>query len=280
MGMSSISLADVKKYLQFVYSIKKPSKVYVGLDLFQFGPEFKRMVSDELVDRRLEAMQKGGLYQILMAVKDSFGVKNAILPTIKDSRANGMVYFQRGWDAKRGNADSINVNEYYASLNSYRNTYDEFCYNREAMDCFRDIVREAEENQVELIVFFNPITADLQAMQDIFGLSDEFYSIKKEVATIHPVYDFCWVNEYTIDRQKWFYDASHFRDNYGKMCQEKMNGKENGTAFLVTEDNLDEIMQVEKQLFMKWKRDNLLYYDKLSKDIQSNVGAYKEYISF
>lgn len=31
---------------------------------------------------------------------------------------------------------------------------------------------------------------------------------------------------------------------------------------------------------MKWKRDNMLYYDKLSKDIQSNVGAYKEYISF
>ncbi|WP_027396875.1 hypothetical protein [Anaerovibrio lipolyticus] len=282
LGMSSISLADVKKYLQFVYSVKKPSKVYVGLDLFQFGPEYKRMASDELVDKRLNAIKTGHIYHWAMAVKDSFGVKKTILPTMEDSRDNNTVYYQRGWDVKRGNADSINVDEYYASLNIYGKTYNDFSYDPEAMDCFRDIVKDAADNSVELVVFFNPITVDLQAMQDIYDISDDFYSIKKEVASIHPVYDFCWVNEYTIDRQKWFYDASHFRDNYGKMCRDAMNGDDNRTAIYLKSENVNEMIARERLLFDEWKIVNITYCDELSRRVMENIsiGSLKKYIGF
>lgn len=281
MGLSSISLADVRKYLQFMYRNRRPKKVYIGLDLFQFGPEFRHMESAKTLDRRLEALSCGGPIQLAMAIKDSFGTRNTIWPTVKDSQANNIQYFRRGWDIKRGNAAKTHAGEYYSALSSYRKTYDDFYYDEDAMNCFRDIVQDAKDNNVELVVFFNPISVDLQALQDVYGLSEEFYAIKRLVAEIHPVYDFCWVNKYTVDRVEWFYDASHFRNKYGQMCRDAMNGTENGTGIYLTTDNVDELLEKEKQAFSEWKKQNHDYYDaleKYSKDLNADSRILAEYI--
>lgn len=283
MGVSSISLDDAKRYLRFIYSVNRPSKVYIGLDLFQFGPDYKKMLSGNLLDARLNAVKSGGLYSFVMALKDSFCVKNTIWPTVKRSRNDNMEFFLRGWDVKRGNAESLDLDAYYGALNSYRKTYDDFSYDKDAMNCFKDIVEDAKENGVELVVFFNPIAVDLQALQNICGLENEFYAIKREVATIHPVFDFCWINKYTVDRKKWFYDASHFRRNYGEMCRAAMDGVDNGTALYLTADNVDEMIKKERNQFTSWKNDNEEFYEALSKQSRQmnlHVGDFKKYIGF
>lgn len=284
MGASSLNLPDIKEYLRFIYHIQTPRKVYLGLDLFQFSNKSYRLVRNGYSSFRLNKVSEKGMGALLMKSKDAFGTIKEVPMTVWQSirHCDSQPIFECGWDRRRGNAKNINQQEFYAYVTSFRKDYDDFLYTENAMDCLKDILAEADENNVEIVLFFNPVTVDLQALQHITEHDKDFYHVKQEVAAIHPVYDFCWVNQYTVDRQGWFYDASHYRAVYGDICRAAMNGKDNGSARLLTANNVNQELEQEDILFDNWKKNNIAYYDVLKEKSKGKipVGSLKEYIGF
>jgi hypothetical protein len=283
MGASSLSLTDIKKYLHFIYNENKPRKVYLGLDLLQFDKENLETPRVGFSDKRLDAINKGYITKTAMKIQDSMGIIKDVPVTIKNSRNDKEYYFLLGQDIKRGHSDEVDPDSYYSTIEQYTNTYKKFSYSPDAMKCLRDIVSEANDNDVELVLFINPASVDLQLLQHIYGRQEKFFNIKKEIASFHPVYDFCWINQYDTNRTKYYYDASHFRSPYGDLCRAAMLGIDNGTVIYLDSENIDKSLEKEKTIFNKWMNDNYDYYNALAKNSNRTdlkAGDLKEYIGF
>ena len=62
MGGSSLSLPDMRAYLRFIYSQHVPKKVFIGLDLFQFGRENMMRKREGFSQERLDTLQRGTFF--------------------------------------------------------------------------------------------------------------------------------------------------------------------------------------------------------------------------
>lgn len=283
MGASSLSLPDIRKYLHFIYNEHKPQKVYLGLDLMQFDKDHLNHPRTGFSEDRLHAINSGYISKTAMQVTDSLGIALDVPTTIKNSQMSKKNYFILGQDIERGHSKKINPEAYYATIKQYTNTYKNFNFSTDAIKCLQEIVKEADENDVELVLFINPISVDLQLLQNIYGQQEIFYDIKKQITSFHPLYDFCWINQFDTDREQYYYDASHFRSAYGDLCREAMSGNNNGTVIYLDRENVDYSIEQEHKILCKWINDNKDYYNALKKcsfNADLKEGDLKDYIGF
>ena len=141
-----------------------------------------------------------------------------VLDTVKYSWKNKELIscYQKGADFGRGLSSDINVSEYYYSINRFIKDYLEWQYEPESVLLLEKIINKLKNNNVEVIVFFNPMTIDLLLALDITGKIENFYYIKKKVAEFTSYYDFNYANSITENRNN-FYDASHYNMKTGNI---------------------------------------------------------------
>lgn len=82
----------------------------------------------------------------------------------------------------------------------------------ETIDTLEKISKICSDNDIELIVFFNPIHKTTYYDTDF----SEFLAFKKELAQVLPYYDFAWMNSITTDNY-YYYETSHYRPIVGDM---------------------------------------------------------------
>ena len=76
----------------------------------------------------------------------------------------------------------------------------------------RQIKNICDENNIELIVFINPIEHRTYEATNL----DEFNDFKQGLAKIMPYYDFSGLNRITTD-DYYYYEPSHYRPIVGDM---------------------------------------------------------------
>ena len=272
-GCSSLSLVNMEKYLDYLYHVQNLEKVYLGLDLFQFSDKWYKFSPESFAQDRLDriitirSFSKAEWIKRIFASLEHLRLQDVLIPTIKYSsdNPNGFKRFIRGWDKDRGESNNVNIKEYYSSLNSYMKTYKEYTSEEETMLILSRIYENARDNDVELIVFFNPISVDLQALIYLYGLDSELEKIKCNVTKIFgTVYDFNFVNNYTTNRQEYFYDASHYNCKFGELVKKDIEQDDvNERMYILRNNDIESQLSSQRTLKQLWLDSNSEYLNSM-----------------
>ncbi|TYZ29106.1 hypothetical protein FZ041_06060 [Selenomonas caprae] len=285
LGASSLSLPDMKAYLHYAYSQHLPQKVYIGLDLFQFSKSSMTEKREGFSVERLQNLERGGLKAVDEAFTVNMGMWEQLKPTVKAScnHKEDSPVFVRGYCVQRGDSTKVENNGYYDYLHSFYKTYTDFSFDPAALTCLQDILSEARANGVEVILFFNPIAVDLQAMQNICGVSDDYEKIKREVARMHPVYDFAWCSPLTLDREDNWIDGSHYHRRTGEKLKSVINNQmDESICKILTVDSVDEALKAEREKYQVWEGKNEKYIAELTLLAPEKIkeGSLVEFLGF
>ena len=251
-AFNALSLKNMEKYLDFIYKVSEPKKIFIGLDFFQFGEENFKSGGGNFSENRLNILSSTN-------VKDSFKHKNKI------------VRFERGWREQGSN--NINVEDYYNYMNSFAKQYDEWNYSREALEVFNRIIEKARTKNVDVIVYFNPISVDLIALIYACGLENELASIKEKVVKITgKVYDFNYINTYTCSRKEYFIDPSHCKNNFGEIIKSDIClDKNTDRMVILNSDNIQNSLFIEANENKIWLKNNFQYINFLRGKINNKT---------
>lgn len=211
-GLSSLTLQDTREYLNFIFRLKKPKKIILELNAWQFTKEAYQFNRLGFSKERLELLAKGGVIQFSEKIKETLSTHKLVFNTVQQSRKNKNLapMFIRGWDVSRGAASKPDERSYLYYLNSKLKASKTDEFEPQLLDVLRNIIELIEKNEVEVIVFWAPISIDNLVTIDASNKFEDFYNLKKNVAEIYPNYDFAWANEIAINRQL-FYDGWHYR---------------------------------------------------------------------
>lgn len=300
MGLSMLTLSDMREYLRFVYKVHKPEIIFLGLNPYQFkGQAYRANRNDKgFSQKRLDRLSGNVWGYYWQAVTDSLQLHDVCWLTVKTSRTHKEYppLLLHGWDVKRGNADAPNPKAYYSRMGGPigrgglgLKLPEEWHYTPEAtpeaLDCWWTIVTEANEAGVPLIAFFVPWSVDDYAIEELKGHRTILQSLKWEVAHIIPMYDFTVVSELATNRQEYFYDTGHFRASLGeklKPCLESGNPTPYG--YLLTPETADDVFAKENAAWEKWAAENWEYVNALKACIEighkPEVGEFEKYIGF
>lgn len=137
----------------------------------------------------------------------------------------------------------------------------------EVFDELREIVALCDEYDINLRVFTNPIYG-YTYMQDI---ENGYLDFLKELATITPYYNFSGFNDVTLNN-KYYYENSHFCTEVGDAMIEVMfygNTDEHllsqGFGMYITEDNVDELMDILKAQAVNFDIELNTYKDTINR---------------
>lgn len=238
MGMSSLSIRDAYQYLKFMIKVHKPKKVYLGLDFFQFDSnnfgDSRRGFSQE----RLDKISSNGFSYITFKLHETAGLRRMIKPTVLKSRKEtNTILFNKGWDVIRGSALEVNEEAYVHTMMSFFKTYQQFSLCDESFICLEKIIETAREEEIDIVLFFNPISADLLSIIWATGQQYNFRNVKKRLAEVASYYDFAFINSLTKDKSS-FYDASHYREATGEVIISSLLQKKPALFFQhITKEN-------------------------------------------
>lgn len=285
MGGSSLSLPDIRSYLRFIYSQHVPKKVFIGLDLFQFSRDSMTKPRDGFSEERLGILNKGRLASVGEAIETSYGMSKYLKETVRSSFENRdkRKEWERGWDVKRGVRTDVDVKTYYYVLHSYHGTYTKFVYDPNALPCLHEILDEAEAHGIEVILFFNPVSVDLLALQSVCGRAEDFRQMKAEVAKLHPVYDFAWASSLALDREGAWLDGSHFHYPIGERMKDSMAGELDASICrILTVENVETHLREEALEYDRWAAEHSDYIQALAEAASEKipVGSLEQYLGF
>lgn len=287
MGMSSLSIPDMHKYINFMCKTNPPEKIFIGLDFFQFSKKNYYLKREGFSDKRLTniANERTTFGLICLKIKDSMPYFSYIKNTLSESSNKKSILFERGADIGHGLSEEINKDEYYHFINSFIRQYSEWEYEPKAVEELKQIIEYLGENNIQVVVFFNPITIDLYNILDETQRMSDFYKVKKNVAKIVSFYDFARVSDITTNREL-FYDSSHYKMQVGDEMQYIFNEKiiDENKVFLCNENNIEQILFEENKLFKTWADENINYKNYLNEKIRERKEVANnelvEYIGF
>jgi len=294
LAIPGLSLADMQEYLRFAYRIHKPEQVYIGLDFISFSrhiysKEWNKGMSS-FSQKRLRAISMGSVTRHLYAYKDSLPLLPYIPETMRasrDRRDEGLLH-DRGWFREEGKHEKTPPDVYYEIFNVVNladRHFKKFDYAPESMQTLREILDEAEAEGVEVVLFFSPLHVDEHTAITITGHGQEWDAIKREVANMHPVYDFDFLNPLTeqIDGNWW--DFVHYNGKVGARMKHVMDtGQMDGIAYLLTRENADRILAEERRAYDFWQSENKdrveLLRSYVTTERKAVQGDFREYIGF
>lgn len=243
MGMSSLSIRDAYQYLKFMIRVHKPKKVYLGLDFFQFDSHNFYGSRQGFSQVRLNKIASNWLSYMMFKMQETAGLRGMIKPTILKSQEDAdTILFNKGWDVKRGSALGTNEDAYIHTLISFLKTYQQVSLCDESFTCLEKIIKIARAEEIDLVLFFNPISADLLSLIWVTEQYDNFKSVKKRVAEMADYYDFAFINNLTKDKKS-FYDASHYKKIVGNVVVYSIFQKKlMASSFYVTKKNISDFL--------------------------------------
>jgi len=255
MGMSSLSIRDAYQYLNFMIKVHKPQKVYLGLDFFQFDSHNFNDSRQGFSQERLDKISGSWFSYMAFKLQETAGLRGIIKPTVlRSQEERDTVLFRKGWDVQRGSALEANEDAYIHSLMSFFKTYQQFSLCDESFFCLEKIIKATRAEGIDLVLFFNPISADLLSLIWVTEQYDNFKSVKTRVAEITDYYDYAYINRLTKDRSL-FYDASHYKSEVGKFFALSRFNSVNIDAHNVLSLLSYQQAELKKYLIKNWGND-------------------------
>lgn len=118
-------------------------------------------------------------------------------------------------------------------------------YGESAAEAVADFIQVAQDQGIEVVVFFNPLHYKTYLTRDYSRYRD----FKQRIARITPFYDFTGLNHFTTDNRYWK-ETSHYTSIVGNQIAEVLSSSKErrfGFGRWVTPDNLDGKEERQKQ---------------------------------
>ena len=293
-SMPGFPMSDMREYLRFAYRVHKPRVIYLGLDLISFSQDiyFKRGANAKpsFSETRLSMIAAGPVTAHLWALKDSLPMVKYVPETVEASRTqrDRPPLHQRGWFRDHGAVSEVQQDIYYDVFNAtnlHTRYYKDFRYAPEAMESLAGILEDAREAGVEIRLFFNPMQVDERTVVWLNGHEEKWNEIKAEVANLHEVYDFDFLNDQTLSIRQNYFDFVHYNRNFGDRVKHVLQtGETGGIAYLLNAKNAGRIIREEETAYEHWREENLARVELMRfwNDSEQPVphGAFREFIGF
>lgn len=230
---------NIKTLINSGYKI---DKIYLGVDSYSYTLDYSDHNSEPAF-ATYEYLKTHPLKFIDMYFNLSItarSIKQHMLGEIKTTNGSNEILYKYGWNwlfdyGMTSGFDPKGVKPTIGDCN----------YIEETLEDIRAIKNLCDKNDIELIVFTNP----MYCITYEASLNVDYYNFLKGLAEITPYYNFSGYNDITTDT-KCYYEASHFTPETSDMLIEVMwNGKEypkllnQGFGFKVTKNNVGELIE-------------------------------------
>ena len=288
MGFAGITLPCLREYLRFVYAVHKPKIIYLGFPLETISVERNHTKRSGFSESRLHRLSQQPWGYWMQLAEDALSLHGMHMETVKQSQIHKKEkeLFFHGWYAGGGAPQPVDSHRYYwvwgLSI-TYVLHLEEI--SNEALYCLREILQDAREADVKLVVFFPPVSIDAQSLIHVMGYWPMYKKFKSAVAGLTPVYDFVTVNDMTTERTI-FCDPTHFQSPLGESLKPVLEGKAapEPYGYYLTSETADAAFAAEDAAWEKWKSENAEYVQALTECIESGrkpkVGDFAKYIGF
>lgn len=299
-GQCSISL--VYRLLQQAITFQIPKQIVLGLDIGMFNPARQQ---DKGISESSFAVTKSGTrnrdYLALnhYANAFSFSMLRASLGVIAANRkvnidvenyrpqltATGMMnpesFPTNAWKTYRYRFQSnvrFAVEDLWAPLNEFKEI--ENFSNEETFETFRQIVRLACVNEIDLQIVLSPVHAYLLVAKEAAGMTElwerwqravvETAASEAEISGCKPapIWDFSGYNEFTsetianststADSPEWYWDPAHYRKELGDKILNRVFGQESDSStsdfgLRLTPVNIDERLDFNRRQAINYR---------------------------
>ena len=246
------NIDEIYYYLEHtLYHQPNLKLVVLGIDFFSFG-EHNKIKSDFSPD-----YLKGGTLNIphhfyLLVSKTS--LKNS-MQTIKENAFSDPLppYLEGGMynPVLAANAPTEFFNQNDISFLKYamnaKDYYNNYAVDRGKIERFKQLVELCSQKNIELKVFFNPSKAVYWELFNRVDLWPVLEGLKRELAAIHPIWDFSGFNCVTtqaIEKEEdpFYFECSHFRPVVGNLIFDRFFGHPNAIesfGYLLTPETVE-----------------------------------------
>lgn len=273
MGENGMSLPYIHKYLNFMYKIRKPQIVYIGINPESLGKRKFHSKRASYSQSRMDYVSGGIISMNLFRFKDNMSSISTILPTVKYcyQHPDEEPLSIRGYWRPTGDAKTVNTKRFYYWLNGSIRNYKDWEYEPDSTKMLKQIKTEADKNGVKVVFFFAPVSADAYMLLDINGKLPAYNQAKIKAAQTVPIYDFCYINELTTNRQQYWFDILHFRKPLGEKIKAVIDRDEKADyyKYLDSQSAVESIEQ-EEQDYITWKKNNMEYFNTVNQLVKKN----------
>ena len=155
-----------------------------------------------------------------------------------------------------------------------------------AFDYYERFLDDAYRKNIEVTLVFSPSHVYMYEAMDFLGLGEMFIDWKRRVVMLNekianrygktpfPVWDFAYYSELTTEpvparednttRMKWHFDPLHFTRVAGNQVLDQVYLGHDGAGIRMTADNLDAVLELERQEKQKFHTENVELISKLT----------------
>lgn len=234
-GLPEEWLNDVQAFVKYGVQVKQ---IMIGLDDFSFrvNPELHKgqLLRIPYTEDNLKT------YFVYLLKKPGKPVNMEDKGSIFDIYGTGRPLHSEPDERIEADVETHLKDEKFAKPTSYRGNRI-----KETIADLAKLKVLCNDNNIELIVFINPINAVTYRDTNM----QEFNEFKRQLAQITDYYDFSGLNDITTNNY-YYYETSHYRPLVGDMIVNRLFYKGNADfGVYVTKENVEEHLQdLEKQL--------------------------------
>ena len=227
------------------------NKIYLGVDSYSYTEEYTIHDNEPLraTYRHLKANPLKFIelyYDLSIAVRT---IKEQLISGEDVEESSNEIFYKYGWNHDYGETSDYDFDKASPTIGNANYLY-------ETLEDIKAIKKVCDENDVELIVFTNPMHyITYEASLDV-----GYLDFLKGLAKIATYYNFSGYNDITTNNKN-YYETSHYTAETSDMIIDIVwNGKEyselleQGFGYKVTKNNIDELIDIlieEREEYLK-----------------------------
>jgi hypothetical protein len=226
----SLNNSNIHELLEyFKYSLKNQPRLHtvvIGLDIFMFNDYLKSPPTFNEARLAQNRLAWTDIINSLFSI-DSLAIsKNTILANRRDRAKSELLPNSKGFVPISQNTDGKMLSRINNLLDHYFNLYPRFQVSQKYLDDFRELVKIAQDNHIQLKVFLSPSHAiQLEADAKHYGWMT-LENLKRELVRITPIWDFTGYNSVTGEplakNMKNYTDSSHYLASVGNWVVDRL----------------------------------------------------------
>lgn len=297
-AVPGMQLYEIARSIEHAHTIKPLRSTLIGLDFFAFNKHtakyangFKpsRMLTVDMKDDAQRMLWRSLISDVMEGLLsiDVFNATKERLFTGEPNTQPGIILGEDGgWGGNKAAKRPVTAAKQLAHYKRVEGMYikdvwfaggEKFeLYGYDSrLDIYRDMLRFAHEQGIQMRMFVTPVHARLLVELDELGLwpcyeqwKRELWEINREIATEFgtapfDLWDFAGVDDWStenIERDEmldWFVDSSHFTQRLGKIMLEQMlQEKDHGFGQKITNHNvMERRLEEVKQGLLSYRAD-------------------------
>lgn len=265
-GIHSLAVDEMEKLIQVQIKNNKNLKtIYLAIDEDVVISRLNQLKPKKDIERLESSFYTTkDLLDTLVSYKSTQESYNTIKFNQKPAFNDYYYYKNTGLNKVLKSFNNLNSKKIFKEYFSLRHNQDVSMEEEtiKGLEKLKGIKALCAQNNIELVVFTNPVHSHLLMIYEKFCDFYNYESLKRKLVEITDFYDFGTISEITnqkISNDIEYMDLSHYRDSIGDKMISVMLGEKNDIenfGILVTTGNIEEHLAMQKKINQSWINKN------------------------